>query len=1589
MIPHVYATSASAYKGLRDHNRNQSILVSGESGAGKTETVKILMGHLAQVSGKENDTTIVKVLKANPLLESFGNAKTVRNDNSSRFGKFTQLQFDQDSKLVGSRCVTYLLEKTRVVSQSDEHERNYHIFHELFAAPESVKEELFISSLSCRDFMYTCQGDTRTDTIEGVTDGARFLTTMTTLGLIGVTGALQQQIREIIVGIVYLGQICFSGDADTSQIDSSVSEETIERCCSLLGLDTMSFKERMIVRNIDAAGDTLLVALSREQAIDGRDALAKDTYTRLFLWLVSIINESTAASEVDTERNRIIGLLDIFGFESFRVNRFEQLCINYTNEKLQQKFTLDVLMTVQAEYREEGLDWETIDYKDNNDVLDLLESRLGFIALLNEECLLPKGSNANFLNKITHAYNKNPLFSLSVHISRDEFCIQHYAGKVSYNVTGFIERNKDALPSEMRTLMLTSNNELIAHIFAPLHAGADNLETLAPRRRPSDGSSAHSNPINETVTTHTRKASTGNIHGSAGAAPVNRRQSFMKADTVFTKFKSQLTSLMESISYTDVNYVRCIKPNSNKDRTEYNRLMVVEQLRCAGIIEAVKVSRAAYPYRISHHEFMSRFRCLKPSSWWKVSELDESSLNDGHLQTKSLRKQHCQQLLTAFSDAFQSLPAKKASGATAKSIKKLFELGKGKVFFSDGVLEVLERERGAVLGSRASRIQRKVRSARQRHRFLYVRACTVYIQAFYRCHSIRHQFLEFLASVRCVQCNVRKLLAMQLLKRMRRDHRATKIQTQYRRHRRQSRYRNARRGCTVLSSIVRMVLQRIKFVKMRDEARESAKLSNQLEQLKQRLVFEQQQRSHLEAAMLLQQQESAAIMAAQLLNQQNGANSHDANARSEQETQLAIENDSLRKQLAILLAASATADTDTVSGLTVQTSTPFDPSVLAFSRANSLAPGLLEGLPPGSPTKMSFVEQQAVSSAELAALEHLQSELVKHRTANELLESETQELRRELKKAYNYLDIKSGEVAYAKVMLEVAERERDVFRIDKDKNSRLVMQYRAEKQQLMETMIAQSAEMESVRQQLQDASARCSIEALRRDTIKVGLVALMNSSSASFYSSDHVSQEALLSEIHSVFDQEEELFQASHATDSEDQLAANITSNMGNTGGGGISRIMSKNTAASTRGAVRTSDLDHSGGQNFTPPHHGVSRAKSHSVDEESVYSVHSNSNLNLNINLSSVVAGSGGTVSSLPRRRRRQGGGVGGGSSSSANLRGSPSGGDHDSVISSISTHRTPREKTTPRGGERHSASGSAHSNGERRDVFEAHTNSIKAASSTALLSSSNRSGSRRQSSSRNEDLSPRHPSDQRRESSRHSSSSNHHLQLHHSQQDDPSNSSAEIDFDDIYPSLSRVNTAAGEDLKPSYSSNRRPSNKDGGGTLRDALGREIVTPPTKSRHSRSSSKASNHSSSSHAEPAHQKEERRGHVHTLSETSIEQHVPSMGASGQQEVAPSPKGSLTGGSGSSRSLRVKGSGGTAENVSPKTDKPTHFRTTPDKSNSQVELHRNAVSLTVDAPVQKQQGVLVDDRSEVDVSVAATEESAAVNIFSSNFWTNLF
>lgn len=379
-------------------------------------------------------------------------------------------------------------------------------------------------------------GDLETKSIEGMSDGDKFQQTMQVLELLGVGPQQQIDIQRILAGVLYLGQIPFLGDTETSYVDPAYALEA-SKCCELLGLEEQSFYKNTTVRRIVTSEEEMLISLSMDQASDGRDALAKDTYDRLFRWLVVAINESTAVhpkelSDNEINQGRIIALLDIFGFESFETNRFEQLCINYANEKLQQKFTQDVFKTVQIEYQNEGLSWELVTYQDNADVLELIEGRLGILDLLNEECLVPRGSDCNFLAKM-HMNNSNHscFTSRGVDIEKDEFRITHYAGIVTYTTTGFLDRNRDAIPSELKLLLLSSRNCLLHKIFS--------------------------------------------LDGEAQMTSTKRKtRSFIKADTVTIKFKTQLSALMDTITRTDVQYIRCIKPNQSKNSMVFDRQMV-------------------------------------------------------------------------------------------------------------------------------------------------------------------------------------------------------------------------------------------------------------------------------------------------------------------------------------------------------------------------------------------------------------------------------------------------------------------------------------------------------------------------------------------------------------------------------------------------------------------------------------------------------------------------------------------------------------------------------------------------------------------------------------------------------------------------------------------------------------------------------------------------------------------------------------------------------------------------------------------------------------------------------------------------------
>lgn len=664
--PHPFALSATSYTDMKRTQVDQSILVSGESGAGKTETVKIMMNHLASISGGGDRGTLVinQVLKSNPLLESFGNAKTKRNDNSSRFGKFAQLQFDSVGSLVGARLETYLLEKSRVVGQTYG-ERNYHIFYQIFRLAESRKNELRLDG-DASSYKYVRAGaDTE---LSGIDDVQCLKETQEAMDVIGITVEEQNGIFEIVSAILNLGEANFV--QGVSEEKSHVqNEEIVQNVAHLVQTDVEALRSVLLERSITAGTESYTIPLNSEQAADLRDALAKGIYTQLFDWLVNRVNKAICSTRnVQTH----IGLLDIFGFESFETNGFEQLCINYANEKLQQKFNSDVFKVVQQEYIEEEIPLTLVTFEDNQPILDLIEGRMGIVSLLNEEVLRPQASDITFVSKVVDAFGDHPNIEKSK-FNQMLFTIRHYAGDVAYNGTGFLEKNKDTLPSDMAQLLQGSSSKVIAGIFTPQEAVTE---------RKSGGAAARTS------------------RGKQG----RQQKGFLVGNTIAGGFRKQLGELMETINKTSSQYVRCIKPNANKSPEEFDRLMIVEQLRCAGVIAAIRISRAAFPNRLPLAEFQSRFQIICPSA---LRDASPSDMVVGLLK--------------------ELLPEAAASTKNNK-----FAVGKTKVYFSSGLLQKLEDRRNAILKNHAIIIQKTIRGHVHRKRFIALRAASIKVQAFSR-----------------------------------------------------------------------------------------------------------------------------------------------------------------------------------------------------------------------------------------------------------------------------------------------------------------------------------------------------------------------------------------------------------------------------------------------------------------------------------------------------------------------------------------------------------------------------------------------------------------------------------------------------------------------------------------------------------------------------------------------------------------------------------------------------------------------------------------------------------------------------------------
>ncbi|NXX80200.1 MYO5C protein, partial [Urocolius indicus] len=570
MDPHIFAVAEEAYKQMARNNKNQSIIVSGESGAGKTVSARYTMRYFAAVSKSSSNAHVEdKVLASNPITEAVGNAKTTRNDNSSRFGKYTEISFDQTYQIIGANMRTYLLEKSRVVFQS-ENERNYHIFYQLCAS--AMQPEFKHLKLgNAEEFNYTRMGGSTV--IEGVDDRANMVETQKTFALLGLKEDFQMDVFKMLAAILHLGnmEITAVGDERSS---ISLEDKHLNIFCELLDLDCDKMAQWLCHRKIITTSETVIKPMTRAQAVNARDALAKKIYSHLFDFIVERINQ---ALQFPGKQHTFIGVLDIYGFETFDVNSFEQFCINYANEKLQQQFNLHVFKLEQEEYMKEDIPWTLIDFYDNQPVIDLIEAKMGILELLDEECLLPHGTDENWLQKLYNNFvNKNALFE-KPRMSNTSFIIQHFADKVEYKCEGFLEKNRDTVHEVLIEILKASQFPLCANFFQ------DNPVSVSPF------------------------SSTINIKS---ARPVLKAPNKQLRMTVGSKFRSSLSLLMVTLNATTPHYVRCIKPNDEKLPFEFDSKRVAQQLRACGVLETIRISAQSYPSRWTYIEFFSRYSIL-------------------------------------------------------------------------------------------------------------------------------------------------------------------------------------------------------------------------------------------------------------------------------------------------------------------------------------------------------------------------------------------------------------------------------------------------------------------------------------------------------------------------------------------------------------------------------------------------------------------------------------------------------------------------------------------------------------------------------------------------------------------------------------------------------------------------------------------------------------------------------------------------------------------------------------------------------------------------------------------------------------------
>ncbi|XP_041072615.1 myosin-1B-like [Carcharodon carcharias] len=576
--PHIFSISDNAYQFMQTDRENQSILITGESGAGKTVNTKRVIQYFASVAAsgdakKKEATSGIKgtledqIIQANPLLEAFGNAKTVRNDNSSRFGKFIRIHFGATGKLASADIETYLLEKSRVTFQLKA-ERSYHIFYQVTCNKKPELIEMLLITTNPYDFISVSQGEI---SVASIDDGDELMATDEAIDILGFTNEEKNSIYKLTGAVMHFGNLKFKQKPREEQAEPD-GTEVADKAAYLMGLNSSELLKALCYPRVKVGNEFVTKGQTVQQVHNSVGALAKSVYEKMFLWMVIRINQ-----QLDTKQPRqyFIGVLDIAGFEIFDFNSFEQLCINFTNEKLQQFFNHHMFVLEQEEYKKEGIEWEFIDFgMDLAACIELIEKPMGIFSILEEECMFPKASDTTFKNKLYDQHlGKTKNFQKPKPAkgkAEAHFALIHYAGTVDYNVSGWLEKNKDPL------------NETVIGLYQK--AALKVLQTLY----------------------------TG--HAAEAGAKKGGKKKGSSFQTVSALFRENLNKLMTNLRSTHPHFVRCLIPNETKTPGEMDNHLVMHQLRCNGVLEGIRICRKGFPSRILYGDFKQRYRILNASA---------------------------------------------------------------------------------------------------------------------------------------------------------------------------------------------------------------------------------------------------------------------------------------------------------------------------------------------------------------------------------------------------------------------------------------------------------------------------------------------------------------------------------------------------------------------------------------------------------------------------------------------------------------------------------------------------------------------------------------------------------------------------------------------------------------------------------------------------------------------------------------------------------------------------------------------------------------------------------------------------------------